>query len=212
MSSVALWILSSAIEIQALPVGGVLAVDVADTGSQEIDAQGCDLGALSGVSNLAHADDAVLLAADGADLSLDGQAVVMGQGDQLGGLGDVLVDGVVAAVEHDGGEACGDAGLSALIGAVVQMQGNGNGDAQALVHGLDHGGHGLETGHIFASTLRNTEDDGRVHLLRGEQDTLGPLQVIDVELTDCVMTIAGLQQHIGSIYQHRTYLHVKRYQ
>ena len=26
------------------------------------------------------------------------------------------------------------------------------------------------------------------------------------------MTIAGFQQHIGSIYQHITYLHVKRYQ
>ena len=62
----------------------------------------------------------------------------MGQGDQLGGLGDVLVDGVVAAIEHDGGEAGGNAGLGTLISAVIQMQGNGNGDAQALVHGLDH--------------------------------------------------------------------------
>ena len=43
-------------------------MDVADAGSQEVDAQSGDLGALSGVSDLAHADDAVLLAADGADL------------------------------------------------------------------------------------------------------------------------------------------------
>ena len=41
----------------------------------------------------------------------------MGQGDQLGGLGDVLVDGVVAAIEHDRGEAGGNAGLGTLIGA-----------------------------------------------------------------------------------------------
>ena len=200
-------------KVQALPVGGVLAVDVADTGSQEVDAQRSDLRALSGVSDLAHADDAVLLAADGANLSLNGQAVVMGQGDQLGGLGDVLVDGVVAAIEHDGGEAGGNAGLRTLIGAVIQMQGNGNGDAQALVHGLDHGGNGLETGHIFAGTLRNTEDDGGVHLLCSEQNALGPFQVVNVELTDGIVAIACFQQHIGSIYQHITYLHmiVKRW-
>ena len=159
-----------------------------------------------------HADDAVLLAADGADLGLNGQTVVMGQGDQLGGLGDVLVDGVVAAIEHDRGEAGGNAGLGTLIGAVIQMQGNGNGDAQALVHGLDHGSHGLEARHIFACALRDTEDDRGVHLLRSEQDALGPLQVVDVELTNCIVAIARFQQHIGSIYQHSSYLHVKRYQ
>ena len=137
----------------------------------------------------------------------------MGQGDQLGGLGDVLVDGVVAAIEHDGGEAGGNAGLRTLIGAVIQMQGNGNGDAQALVHGLDHGSNGLETGHIFAGTLRNTEDDGGVHLLCSEQNALGPFQVVNVELTDGIVAIACFQQHIGSIYQHITYLHmiVKRW-
>src|SRR5699024_7089767 len=34
------------------------------------------------------------------------------------------------------------------------------------------------------------------------QDALGPFQVVDVELADAVMTVAGLQQHIGCIYQH----------
>ena len=183
-------------------------MDVADAGSQEVDAQSSDLGALSGVSNLAHADDTVLLAADGADLSLNGQAVVVRHSNQLGGLGNILVDAVVAAIEHDGGEAGIDAGLGTLVGAVVQMQRNGNGDAQALVHCLDHGGHGLEAGHVFAGTLRDTEDDGRVHLLCGEQDALGPLQIVDVELADCVVAIARFQQHIGSIYQHSSYLHI----
>jgi len=136
----------------------------------------------------------------------------MCQSDQLLGLFHVLLDGVVAAVEHDGREAGLDAGLAALIGAVVQVQGNGNGDAQALVHGLDHGSNGLETGHIFAGTLRNTEDDGGVHLLCSEQNALGPFQVVDVELTDSIVAIACFQQHIGSIYQHSSYLHVKRYQ
>ena len=194
--------LVQSLKVQALPVGGVLAVDVADAGSQEIDAQGSDLGALGGVGHFAGTDDAVFLAADGADFGLDGQAVVMGQSHQLGGLGNVLVDGIMAAVEHDGGEAGGHAGLGALVGAVVQVQGHGNGDAQALIHGADHGSHGLETGHILAGTLGNTEDDGAVHLLRSQQDALGPFQVVDVELTDGVMTVTCLQQHIGCVYQH----------
>ena len=54
----------------------------------------------------------------------------------------------------------------------------------------------------FAGTLRDAEDDRRVHLLCGEQDALGPLQIVDVELADCVVAIARFQQHIGSIYQH----------
>ena len=45
--------LVQSLEVQALPVGGVLAVDVADAGSQEVDAQGSDLGALSGISDFA---------------------------------------------------------------------------------------------------------------------------------------------------------------
>ena len=45
-------------------------------------------------------------------------------------------------------------------------------------------------------------------LLCGEQDALGPLQIVDVELADCVVAIARFQQHIGSIYQHSSYLHI----
>ena len=88
------------------------------------------------------------------------------------------------------------------------MQGNGNRDAQALVHGLDHGSNGLETGHIFACALRNTEDNRGIEFLRSQQDALGPLQVVDVELAHCIVAVPRFQQHIGSIYQHITYLHM----
>ena len=40
------------LEVQTLPVCGVDAVDVADAGSQEVDAQSGDLCALLGISNL----------------------------------------------------------------------------------------------------------------------------------------------------------------
>ena len=178
-------------------------MDVADAGSQEINAQGSDAGALLRIGDLAGAHDAVLDAADGTDLSLDGQALVMGVSHQLLGLGNVLVDGVVGTIEHDGGEAGLDAGLGALVGAVVQMQRHRHRDAQALVHGLDHSGDRLETGHVLAGALRDTQDHRALHGLGLQQDGLGPLQVVDVELTDAVMAVACLAQHIGCIYQHR---------
>src|SRR5699024_1716363 len=120
------------LEVQALPVVGVDAVDVADAGSQEVNAQSGDAGALLGIGDLAGTDNAVLDAADGTDLGLDGQALVVSVLNQFLGLGNVLVDGVVRTVEHDGGEAGVDAGLGALVGAVIQVQSHGNGDAQAL--------------------------------------------------------------------------------
>ncbi len=177
-------------------------MDVADAGSQEVNAQSGDAGALLGIGDLAGTDNAVLDAADGTDLGLDGQAFVVSVLNQFLGLGNVLVDGVVRTVEHDGGEAGIDAGLGALVGAVIQVQSHGDGDAQALIHGADHGGDGLETGHILTGALGNTQDDRAVHGLSLEQDALGPFQVVDVELPDAVMAVTSLEQHIGCVYQH----------
>ena len=194
------------LKVQALPVGGVDAVDVADAGCQEVDAQLGDAGALGGVGDLAGTHDAVLNAADGADLGLDGHAVGMGQGHQLLGLFHVLLDGVVAAVKHDGGEAGLDAGLAALVGAVVQVQRHRDGDAHGIHHGLDHGGHGLEAGHVLAGALGHAQDDGALGLLAGGQDRFGPLQVVDVELGHAIVAVPGFQKHFSCIYQHCSYL------
>ena len=49
------------LEVQTLPVCRVDTVDVADAGSQEVNAQSGDLGALFGVSDFAVADYACLL-------------------------------------------------------------------------------------------------------------------------------------------------------
>ena len=177
-------------------------MDVADAGSQEVNAQSGDAGALLGVGDLAGANDAVLNAADGADLGLDGQALVVSVLNQFLGLGHVLLDGIVRTVEHDGGEAGVDAGLGALVGAVIQVQRHGNGDAQALIHGADHGGNGLEAGHILAGALGDAQDDRALHGLGLEQDALGPFQVVDVELPDAIVAVTCLEQHIGCVYQH----------
>ena len=192
------------VEVQAFPVGRVHTVDVADACGQEVDAQGSDARTLGGVRNLAHAHNTVLFTADAADLGLDGKAVLVSQSHQLGGLGHVFVDGVVAAVEHDGGEPGLNTGLGALIGAVVQMQRHGHGDAQRVDHGLDHGGDGFEACHIFARAFGHAENDGAVHFLRSLQRGLRPLQIVDVELAYGVVAVAGFLQHFGSVYQHNS--------
>ena len=190
------------LEVQTLPVGRVDTVDVADAGCQEVDAQIGDLCALRRICDLASAHDAVLDAADGTDLSFDAQALGMCQSDQLLGLLHVLFNGVVAAVEHDGRETGFHAGLAAFVGAVVQMQSNGNGDPHGIDHCADHRSNGLETGHVLTGTLGDAQDDRALHLLAGGQHSLGPLQVVDVELGHTVVAVACLDEHFGCIYQH----------
>ena len=110
------------------------AVDVADATGQEVDAQVGDGLALRGIGKLALGRDAVLGAADAADLGLDGETLLVGQLHELLGALDVGLElGLVRAVVHDGGEARVDALEAVLIGAVIEVQGDGDGN----VHGLD---------------------------------------------------------------------------
>ena len=90
------------LEAQSLPVGGIFAMDIADAGCQEVHAQIGDGLALLGIRALAHAYYTVFLSADGAHLGLDGDALAVSGSYQLRGLGNVLVDGIMRAVEHDG--------------------------------------------------------------------------------------------------------------
>ena len=94
-------------------------MNIADACRQEVHAQVGDGLALLRIRALAHTYYTVFLAADGADLGLDGNALAVGCRYQLCGLGHVLLDGVVGAVEHDGREAGLHALIAVLIGAVI---------------------------------------------------------------------------------------------
>ena len=190
------------LEIQALPVFRVHAVNVADACGQEINAQIGDLSALLRVSDLACTHNAVFHAADRTHLGFDAQALVMCQLHQLFGFGNVFFNGIMAAVKHDGGETGLNAGLGTLVGAVIQMQGYGNRDAQAFIHGLYHGGNGFKAAHILAGAFGNTQDHRALHFFALQQNAFGPLQIVDVELGYTVMAVTGLQEHIGCVYQH----------
>ena len=81
--------LLQAVEGQALPVDGIDAVDVANAAGQEVNAQVGDGLALLGVGQLALGGHAVLGATNSTDLSLDGDALVVGKLHDLGGVGKV---------------------------------------------------------------------------------------------------------------------------
>ena len=83
------------VEVEALPVGRILAVDVADAGCEHVDAEICDHLALFRIRDFAAADDAVFLAADRADFRLNGDALLARNADEFLRLRDVLLDRIV---------------------------------------------------------------------------------------------------------------------
>ena len=97
----------------------------------------------------------------------------------------------MASVKHDGRETGLHTGFGAFIGAVVQVQCHRNGDVQSFDHGFYHGGDGFKTGHVFACALRNAQNHRALQLFGGQENGLGPLQVVDVELADRIVAVTG---------------------
>ena len=132
---------------------GVHAVDVADAAGEEVDAQIGDLLALGRIGELAGGGHAVLGAADAADLSLDGEALGMGELHELLGAVEVELEGLlVGAVVHDGGEARLDGLEAVLVRTMVEVERHGDGHAGRLDGGLDHVGADLEAAHPLGGT------------------------------------------------------------
>ena len=78
---------------------------------------------------------------------------------------------------------------------MIQMQGNGNINIQILQHSVYHTNDYIKTTHVFAGTLGYTQDNRGTKLLSGEQNGLCPLQVVDVELTYCIVTCFCFFEH-----------------
>ena len=141
--------------------------------------------------------DLVLDAGQGAELAFDDDAVVMGILDDLAGQGDVVLEAVGGAVDHDGGEAAVDAALAGLeVGAVIQMQDDG--DIRVLDDGSLDQLHQIGVVGIGARALGNLQDDGGLQLAAGLGDALHDLHVVDVEGADGVAAGIGLLEHLGT--------------
>ena len=196
--------LAQTLEGKASPVGGIDAVDVADTAGEEVDAQVSDLLALSRISELAAGGHAVLGAADAADLGLDGHTLGVGKLNELLGAVEVKLEGLlVRAVIHDGREAGLDALEAVLVRTVIEVKGDGNGNARGLDGSLDHVGADLETAHPLSGTSGALKDQRRLGLLGGLENSQGPLEVVGVEGTETVLAGLGLLEHVCCVDEHK---------
>ena len=105
-------------------------------------------------------------------------AVVVRVLDDLLGDLDVLCEGLGGSVDHDGGKAAVDAGLTGLkIRAVVQMQGDG--DVGALDDGRLHQLHQIGVVGVGPGALGHLENQGGLQIPGGLGDALD-LSVIHI--------------------------------
>ena len=177
------------------PICRILTVDITDTCSKHGNTEIGNHLALCGICALTCANNAILFATDRANLSLKRDSLFVTESNKLLSLFDVFLNGVVRTVEHYGREACLDTLKCALVRAVVKVESYGNGDAKTLDHTLNHTNDSLVAAHILACTLGYTENNGRVHLLRGEKNSLGPLKVVDIELANCIVAFFCFSKH-----------------
>src|SRR5664280_288051 len=143
---------------------------------------------------------AVLRLADLADLRFDCHAYLVGGFDDLTRDGDVLGIWQRRTVKHDGAESgtqSFDAAQEAL--AVIEVHDDGNGILASVVTG-NHAQF-FESRKIRA-TLRDLEDDRRLHLIRGFDNSLGIFQVVDVERADRVVVLECVLCDFFQRYQH----------
>lgn len=109
---------------------------------------------------------------------------------------------LVGAVVHDGGEAGVDALEAGVVGAVVEVQGDGHGEVQGVVHGVHEGGDGLVAGLVLAGAHGALDDEGRLGLLGRQHDGVAPLEVVGVEGADGVVAGDGVVEHLLGIDEH----------
>ena len=136
----------------------------------------------------------VLLAADLAELGLDGDAQGRRDLGHARGQRDVVLERHVGAVDHDGGVA-GVHGLDAAVEAVAVVEVDGHGDARGVGGHLAHGGEVVEVG-VLDGARGGLHDDRALLVLGGLDDGHDELEALDVEGADGVVPRLGVEQHL----------------
>ena len=128
----------------------------------------------------------------------------VGKLNELLGAVEVKLEGLlVRAVIHDGREAGLDALEAVLVRTVIEVKGDGNGNARGLDGSLDHVGADLETAHPLSGTSGALKDQRRLGLLGGLENSQGPLEVVGVEGTETVLAGLGLLEHVCCVDEHK---------
>ena len=155
----------------------------------------------TGVGGVLCADlDLVLDSGKRSQLCLDDDTVVVCILDDLTGKSDVVLKRLRGSVDHNGGKAAVDAGLTNLEGiAVVQMQS----DRDIRVFDDSSLNHLYQIGVvcISASTLGNLQDNRGLQLASCLGNTLNDFHVVYVESANSVAAIISLLEHFSSSYK-----------
>ena len=135
----------------------------------------------------------VLYARQSAQLTLDDDTSFVRIFHDLAGQGDVVLECVVGAVDHNGGKAAVDARLADLkIRAVVEVEGEV--DVRVTDRGLCQR-HQIFLLRVLARACGYLQHNGRTKLACRFRDCLDDLQVVDVERTDGVAAFVCLAEH-----------------
>ncbi len=134
-----------------------------------------------------------------AEFTFDDAIVFVGVVDDFLAELDVFVEGMVAAVDHDAGEAFVDAFLAEFVGiAVVEVDGDGDiGEADG---GFDEFFEVDGVG-ILAGAFGDLEHDGRFFLFAGFDDGLEQFHIVHVEGSQGVFALEGLCKQVARVGQ-----------
>ena len=139
---------------------------------------------------LISAVQVVFFSADFSELSLNADAGRSACCRNAACEGDVILEGLVGSVDHDGCVSCAECLHSQLKAAAV-VKVHRNRDACALSRCLYHSEIIVKT-RIFYSGRRCLHDDRRIHLLGSLDDCHDHFHVFHIESADCVVAFLCL--------------------
>src|SRR5699024_9777127 len=114
------------------------------------------------------------------------------------GQSDVLLEGMMRAVDHNRSKSAVDAGYADIeISAVIQVQSDGN---IILNESCLHQFYQIGMVGIFSGAGGNLQDQGGFQFSRCFCDTLNDLHVVDIERADGVSSVIGLFEHLCRCY------------
>ena len=141
----------------------------------------------------------ILNAGQGAQLSLDNNAVCMRVFNNLLGQSNVLLKRLGRSVDHNRGEAAVDTALANFKGiTVIQMESNR--DIRAVLNrSLNHLDQIIVV-RISARALGYLQHNRSLLILASLGDTLDDFHVVYVESADCIAAVVCFLKHFGSSY------------
>ena len=124
----------------------------------------------------------------------------MGQLHNGAGLFNVLINAILAAVEHDGAEAAVDGCQRFFIGAMVHMQANRHGGLQEGHEILYHIGNGAIAAHVLGGAAGHAQNDGGLLFFSRQQEGTDRFHVVQVKVTDSIVVLLGIREHFFCVY------------